>query len=232
MCRIVSLAIAVILIVSAGVLARGSLVGSIDQYQEFAVGDITTPGMVASVNVLQGDPYGYSYQELSVENKQDATASMPRYYRHGGHHGHRGHRGHRGRPRPSSSSSAEQEQKAEITQEAEAIGSGVISVNAFLDSYGTQYQSIGAGVGMKEQMQTLGLAADQFLFRSDGRGSGEAIHVVRLNEEQTGSNAAGTVNETSEINAYQRGFVSGDPTSTTMLTNSMTVDTVQWQTTH
>jgi hypothetical protein len=81
-------------------------------------------------------------------------------------------------------------------------------------------------------MQTLGLAADQVLFRTGGRGSGEAIHTVRLYEEQSGGNAAGTVKETSEINAYQRGFISGDPSSTNTLTNSMTVDTVQWQTTN
>jgi hypothetical protein len=229
MCRRVSLAIAVILFVSAGVFAHGSLIGSIDQYQEFAVGDIKAHGMVASVNLLRGDPYGYSYQELSVENKQDATASMPRHPRHCRHGWHHWHCG---RPRPSSRSWAEQQQKAEITQEAEAMGSGVIRVNAFLDSYGTQYQSIGAGIGLKDQSQTLGLAADQVLFRTDGRGTGEAIHDVWLYEEQSGGNAAGTVKETSEINAYQRGFVSGDPSSTTRLTNSMTVDTMQWQTTH
>jgi hypothetical protein len=226
MLRRVSLAIAAILFVSSGAFANCNdiLAGSIDQYQEFTVGDIMNPGISTSLNLVHGDVFGSSLQHVWIENTHVAGKPCgpcrPGIRRH--------QCGITG-----CAPAADQTQIADLCQEAEVQGCcGVISVNEFLDAYGTQSQFIGSGVGMKNQYQTVGLTADQVLFRSDGAGSGDAMHHVWLNGNQNGVNSAGSVHESSTVDACQEASVSGDANSTATLVNSLTVDTLQWQTTY
>jgi len=228
MLRRVSLAIAAILFLSSGAFAvyGDILAGSIDQYQEFIVGDCTNSGISTSLNLVHGDVFGSSLQHVWVENTHVAgTPCGP------GPCGSRRDRHQCGST--GCAPAADQSQIADICQEAEAQGCcGVISVNEFLDASGTQSQFIGSGTGMKDQFQTVGLTADQILFRSDGAGQGEAMHHVWLNEEQNGTNSAGSVHETSTVDACQESSVRGAANSTATLVNSLTVDTLQWQTTY
>ncbi len=232
MLRRVSLAIAAILFLSSGAFADYSdiLAGSIDQYQEFIVGDIMNSGLSTSLNLVHGDVFGSSLQHVWVENTHVAgtpcgPCSPGINYHRCGTTDQCGTTG--------CAPAADQTQIADICQEAEAQGCcGVISVNEFLDAGGTQSQFIGSGTGMKDQFQTVGLSADQILFRSDGAGSGVAMHNVWLNGDQNGANSAGSVHESSTVNACQEGSVNGAANSTATLINSLTVDTVQWQTTY
>jgi len=105
----------------------------------------------------------------------------------------------------------------------------VVSSSAFLDAFGEQEQFVGSSVSMKAQEQSLGVAAQQLLFRSDGAGSGSATHTADLGQNQMGHNSAGTVTETSGINLSQTSSVTGVPTSTAQVVNSAQVMTSQAQ---
>jgi hypothetical protein len=232
MLRRVSLAIATILFLSSGAFAGYGdiLAGSIDQYQGFTIGDTMCSGLSTSLNLVHGDIYGSSLQHVWVENTNVAGTPCG----HGScSHGIDRHQCGDQCGSTGCAPAADQSQIADICQEAEARGCcGVISVNEFLDASGTQSQFIGSGTEMKDQFQTVGLTADQILFRSDGAGSGEATHHVWLNEEQNGVNSAGAVHETSTVDACQESSVNGAANSTATLVNSLTVDTLQWQTTY
>jgi hypothetical protein len=233
MLRRVSLAIATILFLSSGAFAMCNdiLAGSIEQGQNFTIGDVMNPGLSSSVNLVHGDAFGVSTQHVSVENINNAGKSCHFGPCHSGPCGPGpGIRGHQCCT-VGCAPSACQLQEADVFQKVKAEGDcGVISVNGFVDAQGNQNQFIGSGTEMKNQYQGLGLAADQVLFRADGSGFGEALHTADLSQNQIGTNAAGVVSEASTIEACQKGFVKGAPNSTATLTNSLTVDTMQWQT--
>ena len=66
-----------------------------------------------------------------------------------------------------------QTQCADLEQDSSAKGScAIVNVNSFLDAGGAQEQFIGFSTSTKQQVQSLGLAAQQVVTRTDGAGGG------------------------------------------------------------
>ncbi len=210
------LSVAVILFVCSGAFAQppSILAGSVFQYQNFAVGDLLCPGISSSVNLVHGDGGGTSLQWLNINNEH----SVPACY------------GPICLPCPSCDTAASQWQDAYLKQYSHAAGKcAIVSVNAFLDAGGIQEQTIGAATTPKTQAQSMGMAADQVLLRSDGAGGGSSVNYADLYQKQAGVNAAGSMLETSTIEGSQDASLGGAALSTVTLANSMTASTMQAQ---
>jgi hypothetical protein len=220
----VTLAVAIVLIVTTGAYADSLLAGSIWQQQTFSVGNTTNPGMSSLLNLVHGDQNAEMMQFVDVENVHAAPMSSGWVWTVGTPMGDWRNCG------DSCTTRANQYQVGDMDQIVTANGDcGVISVNAFLDAAGGQEQTIGASVSPKMQMQTLGVAADQVLMRSDGAGSGEAYNGAEIYQDQDGSNAAGSVFESSYIEADQMGEVDGQAGSTASLVGGLNATTSQAQ---
>ena len=218
----VTLAVAIVLIVTTGAYADSLLAGSIWQQQSFSVGNTTNPGMSSLLNLVHGDQDAWMGQFIDIDNEHSAPAMGPIYVV--------------GSPFTGWGNCSDcltqgsQFQHGDLDQIVEAEGDcGVISVNAFLDAAGGQEQTIGASVSPKMQVQTLGVAADQVLMRSDGEGYGEAKNGAWLEQGQRGGNAGGSVSEYSFIEADQIGQVDGEAGSTASLVGGLNVATTQSQ---
>jgi hypothetical protein len=221
----VTVAVAIVLIVTSGASATSLLAGSIWQQQQFSVGNALNPGISSLLNLVHNDSTGSMMQNVDIINMQAAPVNSGF--------------GLIGGMNPLSSllcfgsscaTEAYQGQVGDLTQSVMAGGQcGVISVNAFLDAAGGQEQTIGASTSPKLQLQTLGVAADQVLMRQDGAGGGTAVNSAALSQGQSGSNAAGTVFEASTINATQVGTVGGGANSTVSLVGGMNATTGQSQ---
>jgi len=218
----VTLAVAIVLIVTTGAYADSLLAGSIWQQQQFSVGNTINPGMSSLLNLVHGDQDAWMGQFVDVHNEHAApvglsimpvaVGSFPC------------------QDWDSCLTKATQWQDGDLDQTVEADGKcGVISVNAFLDAAGAQEQTIGASVSPMMQVQTLGVAADQVLMRSDGAGSGEAKNNAAVAQDQFGANAGGSVDEYSYIDADQIGKVDGKAGSTASLVGGLNVTTGQSQ---
>jgi hypothetical protein len=222
MCTRISVAIAVVLLVCSVVGAQDILPGSAWQYQDFVVGDLANPGISSVLNTVHGSgAYAFANTSLDIGNSQGTPVCY-------------GPIGVVGLPGQlcvaDCLTAAGQCQDGLLVQTAEADGDcAIISVNAFLDAGGAQEQTIGASTSPKSQGQSLGMAADQVLLRSDGGGLGWAQNTADLLQAQMGKNAAGSVRERSSIDACQYGEVNGNAGSTATLATSMNACTTQAQ---
>jgi len=192
------------------------LPGSVYQVQTFSVGDTGNTGMGIVLTLTHGDAHAVGVQCLEIDNVQSSPCnanpcfSCPFFN--------------------SCDVEAVQTQSADLDQDASACGScGLINVNSFLDSAGEQEQFIGFSTDTKTQAQGLGVAAQQVLTRSDGAGGAYSTNDADLNQEQAGSNAAGSVYESSTIDAYQDNSTYGKANSITALATSLIATTSQAQ---
>jgi len=243
----------VILFVSAGafadiVIVGEPLPGSIYQHQSFAVGNAESPGISSIVSLVHGNASASSRQFLDIKNTQNSPEKS-----HYGNVGSIGFGDYSGGPvvvldldsyggdcggcpdgdqcKDSCETKANQCQDADLDQIVNAKGNcGIITVSSFLDAGGNQGQFIGSSVSPKLQEQSLGVVADQLLFRSDGGGSGDATNRAEMTQKQGGSNAAGSMQERSYIDADQMAEMRGKPNSTVTIVNGMMANTSQVQT--
>jgi hypothetical protein len=226
-----SLSVAIVLFVCAGAFATillpvpsNPLVGSIQQFQNFSILDTGgNAGLGSSILLNHGTSDASIYQGVSIYNEHNAPESQGPHislfdFLSGGHN------------HDNCTVEASQVQDVDIDQIGSASGNcGVISVMAFLDAGGEQAQFIGNSVQTKVQAQTSGLEGDQVLLRSDGGGQGESKQFTDIDQYQFGQNAAGSIAESSLLDADQTAKVSGQPTSTANLMNHMKVTTSQGQ---
>lgn len=108
----------------------------------------------------------------------------------------------------------------------------IVGVLQSLTTVGIQAQLIGDACGPKTQGQSLILAADQGLIKSEGPGAGSALHQIVLREEQDGGNRAGNNQESSAILGLQSSNLTGAACATGAVNSTMDVCTVQSQVTN
>ncbi|OHB57581.1 MAG: hypothetical protein A2173_11230 [Planctomycetes bacterium RBG_13_44_8b] len=98
-----------------------------------------------------------------------------------------------------------------------------------LQAGGMQLQNIGDCVDLKMQGQGLALSAAQGIAKTDGPGHGNAFQSIVLNQDQSGMNVAGSMNESSSIIGLQNSNIMGDACATGQVQSTMTVTTTQTQ---
>lgn len=221
-----------LLLMSSVAMATGNtcvptLSGSVSQSQSFSIGDFCSSGIATILTLTHGQAGASVCQSLSIDNIQSSPCNATPCNTKPGN------------PMPSLKNfcspqtcgvEALQTQSADLEQDSSAIGScAIINVNSFLDAGGGQQQFIGFSTGTKQQAQSLGLAAQQVLTRSDGAGSGNSTNDAELSQVQSGANAAGSVFESSTIDALQTSSTGGAANSTTALATSLMANTVQNQ---
>jgi hypothetical protein len=227
-----SFIITTLLLVSSVAMATGggypyppTLSGSVSQVQSFSIGDICNTGMASVVALTHGDAGGSVNQSLNVSNIQSSPCFATPCWDIG-----KKQFGLCLPCDPLCDVEATQTQYADLDQDASAHGScGIINVNAFMDAGGNQNQFIGNSTSAKLQDQSLGVAAQQVLTRTDGPGGGGATNDAFVTQAQAGSNAAGSVFESSTIDALQTSDTGGAANSTTALAASLTAVTSQAQ---
>jgi hypothetical protein len=197
-------------------MADTILPGSVHQIQTFSVGELGNTGMGIVLTLTHGDAHADAVQSLNIDNVQKSPCSATpccdcRFF-------------------SSCDVEAAQTQTANLDQIAEACGKcGIIVVDSFLDAVGEQEQLIGFSTDAKSQAQGLGVAAQQIVTRTDGPGGADSTNIAVLDQEQAGSNAAGSVKESSMIDAYQTNNVGGGANSTVSLATSLIATTTQAQ---
>jgi hypothetical protein len=105
----------------------------------------------------------------------------------------------------------------------------ILNVLQHLTTAGMQAQLIGDACDPKTEGQTLNLAADQTLTKSEGPGAGNALHQIVLRGEQGGGNAAGNINQASAILGLQSSDITGSACATGGVNSVMNVCTIQSQ---
>lgn len=226
------LAITALLFVSSIAMATGGgynpqpLAGSVAQTQSFSIGDICNTGMATVIALTHGDAGACVEQSLNVDNIQSSPCDATPCWDIGGKK--------QGPCVPSCGSQCDvealQSQCADLNQSSSASGNcGIINVNSFLDACGNQDQFIGFSTSFKSQAQNLGIAAQQVLTRADGAGGGGTTNDAAVSQMQAGSNAGGSVFESSSIDALQTSNTGGAANSTTALATSMMASTSQAQ---
>jgi len=164
----------------------------------------TNIGLTETIQLLQGDQTASTIQNLAVANNQHLDSAT------GG--------------------SACQSFLGNIAEVGSASGnSAIVGVLQSLSAMGMQAQLVGIHTGPKQEGQTLSLLADQGLVKSEGPGTGSALHTIVLREDQVGINTAGLMRESSSILGLQSSEVTGAPLATALVDSSMTVNTVQTQ---
>jgi hypothetical protein len=165
---------------------------------------ISQIGLGNAIDLLHGDQAASSLQNLVVSNSQGTTGTC--------------------------SSSVEQNLLSSLGQSANAVGScALVGVIQDLDIAGVQSQEVGDGCDPKAQVQSLGLGASQTLAKSDGAGSGDALHTIVLNAGQTANNAAGSLTESQTILGMQTSTINGAAGATGVVSSVMNVTTAQTQ---
>jgi len=218
--------VAVVLLLSTGTSAMIIVInpptGSVLQNQLFSIGDVgTNAGLSSIVSLSHGGSSASSSHEVAIYNKN--VAGLPGGLPIGIGLGIGCFDG--------CSTVGVQVQEVGIEQNVGAGGScAIVSASAFLDAGGNQEQFIGSSTSTKMQGQTLGLAAQEVVFRSDGGGGGHATNDATLEQTQVGVNSAGKVIESSTIELLQESCVGGAPTSTATAASSAVVTTSQNQT--
>ena len=208
--------VASLLLITSATMATNPLAGSVTQVQSFNIGDICNSGMASVVALTHGDTGGTVDQSLNVTNIQSSPCMATPCINFGCFN--------------QCGVEAAQSQIADLDQSASACGQcAIVNVQTYLDSLGSQNQFIGASTATKQQAQTLGLAAQQVLTRADGAGGGSGTNDACLSQTQAGSNAGGSVFESSVIDASQVSSTGGAANSTTALAASMQAMTNQVQ---
>lgn len=213
--------IAIVLIISSSAMATdvgtSVLGGSVSQVQTFNIGDSYNNGMASVVALTHGDTGGSVIQSLNVDNIQSSPCNATPCFDFcfiGN----------------ACDVEALQTQCADLDQNASANGEcGIINVNSYLDAGGSQSQFIGFSTSTKQQAQTIGVAAQQVVTRADGAGGGGATNDAYLSQTQGGSNAGGSVFESSIIDACQSTGTGGAANSTTALASTLLATTSQSQ---
>jgi hypothetical protein len=173
-----------------------------------ALGDISQTenfltGLCNSVNLIQCETQANSCNSLILDNKQCAIGGC--------------------------GTEASEFQMGVFSQSANASGlCATVGVLQEVAAAGMQIQAIGNGVGPKGQQETLTLTAGEAVTKQNGGGNGAGQQLVALSEGQTGTNCAGTVNQSTAVVSTQGAFVNGIPTavgaagSTTQVATSQT----------
>ena len=233
MTKKIAIFMTILLMASSVTTADTILPGSVYQQQTFSIGDIASPGMGIVLALTHGDACASATQDLYIDNLQSSPCGVnpcgkPSCFGPGFVSNLRSSHGHG--CQESCDVEAAQTQDADLVQDASAKGNcGIINVNTFMDAGGYQDQFIGFSTDPKSQVQTLGLAAQQVLARSDGPGGGEATNDAVLDQSQAGSNAAGSAYESSTIEALQTSKTGGGANSTTALATTLMANTTQTQ---
>ncbi len=194
--------------------------GSVTQFQSFGIGDICNNGMASGVILTHGSTGGAVTQSLGVTNIQSSPCGATPCIDLGCF----------GNP---CDVEAKQIQEADLDQKASANGAcAIVNVQTYLDAGGQQNQFIGMSTSPKQQVQSLGVAAQQVLTRADGAGGGSAVNNADLSQTQSGSNAGGSAFESSIIDAFQISGANGAANSTAALAASLVATTSQNQQVH
>ena len=98
-----------------------------------------------------------------------------------------------------------------------------------LQAGGMQMQNIGDCVDAKMQGQGLALTVGQGIAKADGPGHGDAFHSIVLNQDQSGTNVAGSMSESSSVIGLQNSNIMGDACATGQVQSTMSVTTTQTQ---
>ena len=208
--------VATLLFVTSVTLATNPLAGSVTQVQSFNIGDAMNNGIASVVALTHGDTGGSVVQSLNVANVQSSPCIANPCFDLGYFN--------------SCGVDAVESQTANLDQAASAMGEcGIINVQTYLDAAGSQNQFIGFSTSTKTQSQSLGLAAQQVLTRADGSGGGVGANDALLSQTQAGSNAGGSVFESSIIDACQVSNAGGAANSTAALASTMIATTSQVQ---
>jgi len=239
MLKKIAIFMTVLLMASPVTLADAILPGSVHQVQTFTVGDMGNTGMGIVLNLTHGDAGASAVQSLDIDNEQSSPCNATpcgkgscfgRDFMSSFNSGPGGPGGPGSCNDESCDVEAVQTQVADLDQDASACGHcGIISVNTFMDAGGDQEQFIGFSTDTKSQIQCLGVAAQQILTRSAGAGGGDSTNDASLTQTQAGSNAAGSVYESSTIDALQTSDTGGAANSTTALATSLMATTTQAQ---
>jgi hypothetical protein len=164
----------------------------------------TNIGLTETIQLLQGDQAASTIQNLAVGNDQHLDSATGGF--------------------------ACQNFLGNIAEVGSASGdSAIVGVLQSLSAVGMQAQLVGIHTGPKQEGQTLTLLADQGLVKSEGPGTGSALHTIILQEDQVGANTAGLMRESSGILGLQSSQLSGAPLATGIVDSSMVVSTVQTQ---
>jgi hypothetical protein len=208
--------VAALLLVTSVSMADNPLAGTVTQMQGFNIGDSMNNGMASVVALTHGDTCGSVIQSLNVSNMQSSPCIANPCFDLGFFN--------------SCGVDAVESQVADLSQSATATGQcGILNVQTYLDAAGSQNQIIGFSTSPKGQQQTLGLAAQQVVTRADGAGSGVGTNSALLSQTQAGSNAGGSVFESSLIDACQLSNTGGAANSTTALASTLVATTTQAQ---
>ncbi len=213
-------------------MADPILPGSVHQMQTFSVGDPGSTGMGIMLNLTHGDAHASAVQSLDIDNVQSSPCGAtpcggcPCF----GHGFMPNLRSVQGSCNKSCDVEAAQTQTADLNQDASACGKcAIVTIDSFLDAVGEQDQFIGFSTDGKSQVQGLGVASQQVLTRSDGAGGANSQNDALVQQEQAGSNAAGSAYESSTIDAVQTNNVGGAANSTASLATSLIATTNQAQ---
>ena len=174
-----------------------------------ALGDISQTenfltGLCNSVNLVQCETQANSCNSLILDNKQCAIGGC--------------------------AAEASEFQMGVFNQSASASGlCATVGVLQEVASAGMQIQAINGACGPKGQQETLTLTAGEAVTKQNGQGNGAAQQLVALSEGQTGTNAAGTVNQSTAVVSTQGAFVNGIPTAVGAAGSTTQVSTSQTQ---
>lgn len=193
------------------------LSGSVTQQQSFGIGDALNNGMASVVALTHGSTTGSVIQSLGVTNIQSSPCFATPCTDFGFFSN-------------PCDVEATQTQGAALDQSATANGAcAIVNVQTYLDAAGQQSQFIGMSTSPKQQAQSLGVAAQQVLTRADGAGGGVAANDAAIAQSQAGSNAGGSVFESSIIDACQVSLANGVANSTAALAATLVATTSQVQ---
>ncbi len=166
----------------------------------------TNVGLANTVQLLQGHQAADAIQNLAVCNDQSSTRAC--------------------------GAMAGQTFLANLAEIGHASGDcAIVGVLQGLTAVGMQAQAIGDCCDPKSQGQSLALAAEQSLLKSEGPGAGSALHQIVLREDQGAQNPAGGMQESSAILGLQSSNLTGSACATGAVQSEMAVTTVQTQST-
>ncbi len=211
--------VATMLLVTSVTMATNvlPLSGSVTQQQSFGIGDTLNNGMASVVALTHGSQGGAVFQALGVSNIQSSPCFATPCFDFGCFSN-------------PCDVEASQTQNADLDQTATANGAcAIVNVQTYLDAGGQQNQFIGMSTSPKQQIQSLGVAAQQVLTRADGSGGGIATNDASMAQTQAGANAGGSVFETSVIDAFQISNANGAANSTAALAATLIATTSQMQ---
>jgi hypothetical protein len=157
-----------------------------------------------TVQLLQGHQAADAIQNLAVSNDQASNRACGAY--------------------------ASQGLLANLAEIGHASGDcGIVGVIQGLTAVGMQAQAVGDCCEPKQEAQSLTLAAEQALIKSEGPGAGNGLHQIVLREGQEAGNPAGAMQESSAVLGLQSSNLTGSACATGAVDSTMSVSTMQSQ---